>query len=99
MARHVTPADIAAALARRTQRDISDFANAFGPYRALTLGGRAPQGLLVTPRPLRRGDKARGAAMLAGRFALAGETLAVPVGDSPWDLTAPSRRFAEALHV
>jgi len=98
MARHVTPADIATALARRTRREISDFANAFGPYRALTLGGQPPQSVVVTPRPLRRGDKARGAAMLAGRFALAGETLAVPLGDSPWDLTAPSRRFAEALH-
>lgn len=98
MGRHVTPADLATALARRTQRDISDFANAFAPYRAITLGGRAPQGLVVTPRPLRRGDKARGAAMLAGRFALAGETLIVPMGDSPWDISAPSRRFAEALH-
>lgn len=98
MARHVTPADLAAALARRTRCEASDFANAFAPYRALTLGGRAPHALAVTPRPLRRGDKAQGAAMLAGRFSLAGETLNVPLGDSPWDLPSPSRRFAEALH-
>ncbi|MBI1264384.1 MAG: heparinase [Alphaproteobacteria bacterium] len=98
MGRQVTPADLAAAMARRLRRDVSDFANAFAPYRAVTLGGRAPAALAAAPRPLRRGDKARGAAMLAGRFVLAGETLTVPVGESPWDLSAPSRRFAEALH-
>ncbi|WP_233205262.1 heparinase II/III family protein [Alkalicaulis satelles] len=94
----MTPADIAAALGRRVHQEASDFANAFAPYRALALGGRAPQALAVTPRALARGDKAHGAAMLAGRFVLAGETLQVEAGDSPWDLPAPSRRFAEALH-
>ncbi|MCC5996935.1 MAG: heparinase II/III family protein [Oceanicaulis sp.] len=98
MGRQMTPVDLAAALGRRARREASDFANAFAPYRAVALSGRAPQALAVTPRALRRGDKARGAAMLAGRFVLAGETLEAAPGDSPWDLPAPSRRFAEALH-
>ncbi|MFW6412809.1 MAG: heparinase II/III family protein [Oceanicaulis sp.] len=96
--RHVTAADLAAAAARRIRRESSDIANALAVYRLPALAGRTPDKLAATPRPLSRGDKANGAAILAGRFSLVGETLEVSAGESVWDKPAPSRRFAEALH-
>ena len=96
--RRVTLSDLAGAAARRLRREASDLANALAVYRAPSLAGKAPERLAVTPRALTRGDKARGAAILAGRFTLAGETLETPIGESVWDRPAPSRRFAEALH-
>lgn len=97
-AAHVTAGDLAGAAARRLRRESSDIANALAFYRLPALSGRAPQGLATPPHALRKGDKGRGAALLSGRFTLAGETLETPPGESVWDLTAPSRRFAAALH-
>ena len=96
--RHVTLSDMTAAAGRRLRREASDLANALSLYRVPSLSGKSPEALAVTPRPLRRGDKARGAAILAGRFTLVGETLEIAPGESVWDHRAPSRRFAEALH-
>jgi len=98
MAQHVKPGDLAAALAGKLRREGSDLANALPLYRMGALAGRAPKALIVNPVPLVRGDKARGAAILAGRFVLGGETLEAPPGESIWDKPAPSRRFASALH-
>jgi uncharacterized heparinase superfamily protein len=95
---HVTAGDLAGAAARRLRRESSDIANALAFYRLPALSGRAPASLSVAPNALRKGDKGRGAALLSGRFTLAGETLETPAGESVWDLTAPSRRFAAALH-
>ncbi|WP_233245654.1 heparinase II/III family protein [Marinicauda salina] len=91
-------ADLAAALQRRTRRELSDVANALSPYRLAVLSGRTPSGLAVAPRDLRAGDKAKGAAILSGRFALGGETMTLEAGESVWTRPAPSRRFAAALH-
>lgn len=96
--RHVTMSDLAGALGRRLRRESSDIANALAVYRAPSLSGRTPDALKARPDPLRRGDKARGAAILSGRFQLVGETLETEPGESVWDKPAPSRRFAEALH-
>jgi uncharacterized heparinase superfamily protein len=97
-AAHGSARTLAQAAARRLRRESSDIANSLALYRLPALSGRAPNGLGVTPSPLRRGDKALGAAILSGRFTLAGDTLDVPTGESVWDLTAPTRRFAAALH-
>jgi len=96
--RHVTMSDLAAAAGRRLRRESSDIANALSVYRAAALSGRTPETLSARPKSLRRGDKARGAAILSGRFHLVGETLETEPGESIWDKPAPSRRFAEALH-
>lgn len=98
MKRQVSPGDIAAALSLRGRRELSDLTNALPLFRMLTLSGRAPDGLAIAPKPLAQGDKARGAALLGGRFTLAGETLRIAEGESIWDQRTPSRRFAEALH-
>lgn len=98
MSEHVTAGELAKALVRLTRRELSDFANAAPPYRMVSLAGAAPSGMKLQPRRLRAGDEATGAAVLAGRFALAGDTLQVAPGDSIWARPAPSRRFAAALH-
>ncbi|MFW6300785.1 MAG: heparinase, partial [Oceanicaulis sp.] len=90
--------DLAAAAGRRLRRESSDIANALSVYRAAALSGKAPSRLAAHPKPLRRGDKGRGAAILSGRFQLVGEMLETEPGESVWDKPAPSRRFAEALH-
>ena len=96
--RRVTFADLTGAAARRLRRESSDLANALALYRLPSLAGKTPDRLAVRPADLNRGDKARGAAILAGRFTLVGETLQVEPGESIWDRPAPSRRFAESLH-
>lgn len=97
-AAHGSAMDLAVAAARRMRRESSDIANALALYRLPALSGRTPEALTLAPKALTKGDKGRGAAILSGRFTLAGETLDVPPGESVWDLTAPSRRFAAALH-
>jgi len=98
MKRQPRPREIAAALALRGRREMSDLLNAAPPYRMLTQSQRAPETLAVRPKALIKGDKARGAALLGGRFALAGDMLEVSEEQSVWDCTAPSKRFAERLH-
>lgn len=98
MKRTARTRDIAAALALRGRREMSDLLNAAPPYRMMTQSQRPPAALAVRPRALIKGDKAYGAALLGGRFALAGEMLEVSETDSVWDCTAPSKRFAERLH-
>lgn len=98
MGQQVKTGDYVAALARKARREASDLANAFALYRSPALAGKAPKALSASPTPLHVGDKARGAAILAGRFTFGGETLQTPTGESVWDRAAPSRRHAVALH-
>ena len=55
-------------------------------------------GLGAAPRDLRPADPARGAALLAGLFELAGARLEAGVGGDPFDTPCPTRRFAVELH-
>ncbi|WP_286800199.1 heparinase II/III family protein [Oceanicaulis sp. UBA2681] len=98
MKRQPKTREIAAALALRGRREMSDLLNAAPPYRMLTQNQRAPEALTKPPKAIVKGDKAYGAALLGGRFALAGEIVEIPEEDSVWDRTAPSKRFAESLH-
>jgi len=98
MLRQIRTRDLAAALLLRARREVSDLANTAPPYRMMALSGRPPESLSVHPKPLIKGDKARGAAVLGGRIALAGETLEAPELRQLWDLPTPSKAFAEALH-
>lgn len=90
--------ELSVGLVRLLRREASDLANALAFYRLPSLAGKHPTGIDRFPTPLRRGDKANGASILAGRFVLVGETLEVPPGESVWDIAAPSERFAKALH-
>lgn len=98
MSEHVTTGELAKALIRHTRRELSDFANAAPPYRMLALSGAMPDGFRIEPEQLRQGNRARGAAILAHRYTLAGDTLQLAPGDSIWSRPAPSRRFAASLH-
>lgn len=94
----VTSRDIGKAALGVLRRELSDFANFLPPYRMISLAGGGGKRRIHPPEPVPAGDAARGAALLAGRFTLAGETLGVPAGESVWALPAPSRTFAEHLH-
>jgi len=87
-----------AALALHVRREISDLTNTAPLYRMLTLSGSALDKVDLHPESLVKGDKAKGAAILTGRFVLVGETLDVPEDANIWDCRTPSRAFAEALH-
>ncbi|MFN3834473.1 MAG: heparinase II/III family protein [Glycocaulis sp.] len=94
----ITSRDLAEALGRSLAQEASALANMIGPYRAATLPAGTPRGFRHTLAAEPSGDAQRGAALLAGRFTLAGETLNVPAGESVWELPAPSRGFAARLH-
>lgn len=68
------------------------------PFHLLGLSGPKVQGVAAGPRDLRPPRKGVAAALMEGRFVLAGETLSVGPGGDPWDKPCPSRRFAEELH-
>jgi uncharacterized heparinase superfamily protein len=94
----VTSRDIGQAALGALRRELSDFANFLPPYRMLSLSGAAVRSSVHPLEPGPAGDAGKGAAMLAGRFTLGGETLGVPAGESVWALPAPSRAFAARLH-
>lgn len=98
MGEQITTGEMAGAVVRLVRREASDFANAVPLYRMAVLSGQSPDRLLIEPKRLSSGNKAAGAAILAGRFTLAGDTLQVAPGDSIWARPAPSRRFAAGLH-
>ncbi|MGY6531468.1 heparinase II/III family protein [Glycocaulis sp.] len=94
----VTSKDLADALGRSVAQEVSAFANMIAPYRLAALSAGTPRGFAHLRETEPAGDAQRGAAILAGRFTLAGESLTVPQGDSVWELPAPSRPFAARLH-
>ena len=94
----VTSRDIGQAAIGALRRELSDLANFLPPYRMLTLAGSSPRQAARPLEPSPGGDASKGAALLAGRFTLAGETLGVANGESVWALPAPSRAFAARLH-
>lgn len=94
----VTSRDIGHAALGAMRRELSDFANFLPPYRMVSLSGGGKVRKVHPLEPGPAGDATRGAALLAGRFTLAGETLSVAKGESIWAQPAPSRAFAERLH-
>ena len=68
------------------------------PFHLWGLGGPKVQGVAAAPRDLRPPRNGVAAALLEGRFVLAGETLSVGPGGDPWDKPCPSRSFAVELH-
>jgi uncharacterized heparinase superfamily protein len=69
-----------------------------GPIHRLALGRPRTDGLAIRPRDPRPADAEAGQRLLAGVFALGGETLEIGPGGDPWLQPAPSHRFAVALH-
>lgn len=94
----VTSKDLADALGRSVTQEVSAFANMIAPYRLAALSAGTPRGFAHLRETEPAGDAQRGAAILAGRFTLAGESLTVPQGETVWELPAPSRAFAARLH-
>ncbi len=68
------------------------------PFYRRSLRTGVPCALTLYPQRLCPGDPARGAEILAGRFRLAGQTLELEAGQSPWRRPSPSRHFAKRLH-
>jgi uncharacterized heparinase superfamily protein len=68
------------------------------PFYALTLGGKAPTALSMAPHDPWPGDADAGAAVLAGRFRLAGETHA-PAEEGRWEPDDASPGFVAALNA
>ncbi|MCW5724422.1 MAG: heparinase II/III family protein [Maricaulaceae bacterium] len=98
MARGPGPGDFARAALARLRRESFDTLMAAGAVRAALPAGRAPQALATVPESLRPGDPARGAAILAGRFAFCGEVLEFDEPQAAWAGPAPNRAFAAHQH-
>jgi len=94
--RRVTLSDLTAAAARRLRRESSDLANALAIYRLPSLSGRTPEALAVTPAPLRKGDKAKGAALMARQKTARG-TPAAPDAEAMAKLIHADLRLANLL--
>ena len=85
------------ALGRTLVRQVQALSHA-SPLHRMRLDQPRPEGLGASPRDVRPIDPARGRALMAGSFALAGETLDVGAGGDPWNRPSPSQAFAERLH-
>ncbi len=57
---------------------------------------KVPERLLIAPQDLRTGDPTLASEFYAGRFAFCGKVL-MTEGRSPFEMTAPSREWADAL--
>lgn len=87
--------DYAQAASRRFRREIFDTLNSLGAARTV-LGGSPPRSAFAKPlKDIRGTNKARGAAILDGRFGFSGHVLD---DDDPFSRPMPSRRYALALH-
>ena len=98
MARAVRLSDYAGATVLALRREASSTLHAIGLPSGLGSLAGAPDALAVLPEDVYAPDAARGEAMLAGRFTLAGETLAVDGAETAWLQPAPTRAFARRLH-
>lgn len=93
------PRAYAAALGGGVKRVALEEWRALPVYKRLRLRAATPSALQYQPKRFREGDPETGAAILQGRFALAGAEKDVGPGGDPWDDTCPSRLFAERLHA
>lgn len=98
MARAVRLSDYAGATVMALRREASSTLHAIGlPSGPGGLGGM-PEALAERPEDVYAANPERGAAMLGGRFTLAGETLVVDGPETAWLQPAPTRAFARRLH-
>lgn len=99
MARAVRLSDYAIAAMQALRREASSTVNAIGLLRSMRALGPLPDGLSAFPTDIHAGNPERGAAILEGRFQLAGDQLDVPPGEAGvWTRSTPSRAFARRLH-
>ncbi len=66
------------------------------PLYRWRLALQVPERLLIAPQELRTGDPTLASEIYAGRFAFAGKVVSAE-GRSPFEVTPPSREWAEAL--
>jgi uncharacterized heparinase superfamily protein len=98
MARTVRLSDYAGATVMAMRREASSTLNAIGLPSGLHDLTGIPAELAVIPTDLYAADPVRGAAIMTGRFALAGETFGVDDPVHAWHHPAPTRAFARRLH-
>ena len=60
--------------------------------------GRAPKAVVTSPEPLWTGDAASARRLASGLFLFGGALVEAKPGESPWDQTAPTRAWEDALH-
>lgn len=81
------------------RREASSTINSFGLLRSMRALGPVPDNLGAFPADFYSGDAERGAAIIEGRFVLAGDQLTAPAGETGiWTRSTPSRAFARRLH-
>jgi len=98
MARAVRLSDYAGATVMALRREASSTVHAIGLPSGLSGLGGVPDALAQRPEDVYAANPERGAAMLGGRFTLAGETLVVDGPETAWLQPAPTRAFARRLH-
>jgi uncharacterized heparinase superfamily protein len=99
MAGAVRLSDYAGAAVLALRREASSTFNAIGLLRSMRTLGPVPDGLSAFPTDIHAGDPERGAAMVEGRFVLAGDQLDAPPGEAGiWTRSTPSRAYARRLH-
>ena len=98
MVRAVRLSDYAAAMVTAARREASSTINAMGIVPGMRPLALTPGELATIPDDVYAPDAARGDAIMAGRFQLAGENLGAPEPTGIWTELAPTRAFARRLH-
>lgn len=73
-------------------------APSLSPVYRIRLTGAVPSGLLAIPKDPRPPNRARGAAILAGKWRFGGSAVETPPGHAPWGPSFPSAHFADRIH-
>ncbi|MBR9824976.1 MAG: heparinase [Alphaproteobacteria bacterium] len=98
MSQAIRLGDYASALWMSARRELSSSYNALGLPQFLNGTGSIPAALAYAPTDFYTADLARGAAILEGRFPLAGDQIMARDDRDIWRAVAPSRAFAGQLH-
>lgn len=98
MARAVRLPDYAGAALMAARREASSTVNAVGLPAVFRRLGPVPDGLGTIPLDFNLPNSACSEAIVDGRFALAGDVLAVDEPKQVWSRPAPTRGFARAVH-
>ncbi|WP_417497190.1 heparinase II/III family protein [Maricaulis sp.] len=99
MAGAIRLSDYPIAALQALRHEASSTVNAIGVLRSMRALGSIPDSLVTFPADVYSGDAKRGAAMLDGRFQLAGDQLDARPGEAGiWARSTPSRAFARSLH-
>jgi uncharacterized heparinase superfamily protein len=68
------------------------------PVHRLRISGNPPPGLAALPKDNRPVNRARGEAIVQGRWRFGHSTVETPAGHAPWGPAFPSMHFADRIH-